>query len=171
MNPSRVTASPLIWTCAAGLTTSIQVVPPLPLSQAALVVLTCARPDLPVTVVTTSPAIRIAFPYAAAYLMPVTRPAPAARPSCAASSRCQLIPLAERKTTGLACASSPPGTFDPAAMKPAAVRFRTLIWSPGRSGSPAVEASVQVRPSGLVQIAPGPRATQAPWPPATSRAA
>ena len=31
-------------------------------------------------------------------------------------------------------------------------------------------ASVQVRPSGLVQIEPGPRATHAPWPPATKMA-
>ena len=56
-------------------------------------------------------------------------------------------------------------------MKPVAVRLTTLIWSPGRRGSPAVEASVQVRPSGLVQIDEGPRATQAPCPPATNRAA
>src|SRR5271169_3164463 len=61
--------------------------------------------------------------------------------------------------------------FDPTAMKPAAVRVSTLTLSPGRSGRPAVEDSVQVRPSGLVQIDPGPRATQAPRPPATNRAA
>jgi hypothetical protein len=99
------------------------------------------------------------------YLIPRARPA--GRRSWPAPSRCQVVPLADRNTTGLALAWSPPGTFAPAAMKPAAVRFSTLIWSPGRSGSPAVEDSVQVRPSGLVQIDPGPRATQAPRPPAT----
>ena len=56
-------------------------------------------------------------------------------------------------------------------MKPAAVRCSTLIWSPGRSGRPAVEASVQVRPSGLVQIDLGPMASQPPGPAATNRAA
>ena len=73
------------------------------------------------------------------------------------------MPLADSKTSGL----FPSGPLAPAAMKPAAVRFSTLIWSPGRSGSPVVEASVQVRPSGLVQMESGPRATQAPLPPAT----
>ncbi len=63
MNPSRVTASPLTGACAAGRTTSVQVVPPLPLSQAALVVKAGVRLDW---LVTTSPAIRISFPYAAA---------------------------------------------------------------------------------------------------------
>src|SRR5271170_577396 len=90
-----------------------------------------------------------------------TRPVPALSRGW---SRCQVIPLADRKTTGVLPA-------DPAAMKPAAVRLTTLIWSPGRRGSPAVEARVQVRPSGLVQIDEGPRATQAPGPPATNRAA
>ena len=70
-------------------------------------------------------------------------------------SRCQVVPWADRKMSGVLPA-------DPAAMKPVAVRLTALIWSPGRSGSPAVEDRVQVRPSGLVQIALGPRATQAP---------
>src|SRR5580704_10274538 len=89
------------------------------------------------------------------------RPGPALR---LGSSRCQVVPLADRKTSGVFPA-------DPAAMKPVAVRLTMLIWSPGRSGSPAVEDRVQVRPSGLVQIDEGPRATQAPGPPATNRAA
>ena len=123
---------------------------------------------LPTTsVVATSPAIRIDFPAAATYLRSSTRPVPAASPSCPASSRRQLIPSADRKITGLAFAWSPPGTFAPTAMKPAAVRASSLIWSPGRSGIPAEVVSVQVRPSGLVQIEPGPSATHLPWPPAT----
>src|SRR5580704_17763914 len=90
-----------------------------------------------------------------------TRPAPALRWGW---SRCQVVPLADRKIRGVLPA-------DPVAMKPVAVRLTTLIWSPGRRGSPAVEDRVQVRPSGLVQIDEGPRATQAPGPPATNRAA
>ena len=81
-----------------------------------------------------------------------------------------MIPLAERKISGVDLAASPPGTFAPTAMKPAAVRATSLIWSPGSSGSPVPGASVQVRPSGLVQIEPRPRATHAPWPPATNLA-
>ena len=49
------------------------------------------------------------------------------RRSWLAPSRCQLIPLADTKTTGVLAAALPPGTFDPAAMKPAAVRLTTLI--------------------------------------------
>src|SRR5580704_242923 len=90
-----------------------------------------------------------------------TRPAPALRWGW---SRCQVVPLADRKIRGVLPA-------DPVAMKPVAVRLTTLIWSPGRRGSPAVEDRVQVRPSGLVQIDEGPSATQAPRPPATNRAA
>ncbi len=122
-------------------------------------------------VVATSPAIRIRLPAVAAYLMPRTRPVPAGRRSCPASSRRQLIPSADRKITGLDFAWSPPGTFVPTAMKPPAVRRSARIWSPGTSGIPGDGARVQVRPSALVQIEPGPTATHRPWPPATKRAA
>ena len=58
----------------------------------------------------------------------------------------------------------------PTAMNPCAVLVTALTRSPGRSGIPLPGASVQVRPSALVQIEPGPRATQAPWAPATKMA-
>ena len=47
--------------------------------------------------------------------------------SCPAPRRCQVVPPADRKTTGVAPARLPSGTLDPAAMKPAAVRSSTLI--------------------------------------------
>ena len=120
--------------------------------------------------VTASPAIRISFPAAATDLMSSAWPLPAARRSRAASSRSQLVPLADRKISGVDLAASPPGTLAPTAMNPCAVLATALTRSPGRSGIPLPGASVQVRPSGLVQIEPGPRATHAPWPPATKMA-
>ncbi len=121
MNPSAVTVTPLIWAwapCPAGApggTASVQVVPPLPLSQAALVWRSwpACRGDVARD----------------QDLVPVGRGVPdvqdaagrlAARWSWAAPSRCQVIPLADRKITGV-----PPA--DPAAMKPVAVRLTTLI--------------------------------------------
>ena len=59
--------------------------------------------------------------------------------SCAVPSRCQSVPLADTKTTGVA----PAAVFDPAAMNPAAVRSSTLIWSPGWSGRDAVAGGVR----------------------------
>ena len=132
-NPSAVTATPLIWAwapCPAGAlggTASVQVpglAPPLPLSQAALVGGSGVWPAAGAT----SPAMRIWFPEAAAYLMPRTRLFRlVASLSCAAPRRCQVDPLADRKITGVASAGLPSGTLDPAAMKPAAVRSSTLI--------------------------------------------
>ena len=79
-----------------------QVEPPSPLSQAAPTRTVTVRLGLPVTsVVTTSPAIRISFPATATYLTSRTRPPPAARSSRAASSRSQVIPLADRKISGV----------------------------------------------------------------------
>ena len=121
-------------------------------------------------VVTASPAIRISFPAAATDLMSSAWPLPAGRRSRAASSRSQLVPLADRKISGVDLAASPPGTLAPTAMNPCAVLATALTRSPGRSGIPLPGASVQVRPSGLVQIEPGPRATHAPWAPATKMA-
>ena len=171
-------ASPAIRFCApcpAGTASGAQVAPPSLLSQAALVrtvTVRCFLPVVVVVVVVTSPAIRIRFPATAAYLMSSTRPPGlAVRPSCAAPSRSQSMPLTDRKITGLDFAWSPFGTFAPAAMKPPAVRFSTLIWSPGCSGRPDCEISVHDTPLPLVQIESGPTATHAPWPPATKRAA
>ena len=75
MNPAAVTATPLIWAwapCPAGVvpggTASVQVVPPLPLSQAALVMIVTGCGGFPAVwvpvfwVMVTSPAIRIWFP-------------------------------------------------------------------------------------------------------------
>ena len=167
-------ATPATCGCApgpSGAAVGTQVEPPSPLSQAAPAWTVTVRLGLPVTsVVTTSPAIRISLPATATYLTFRARPPPAARCSRAASSRCQVIPLAEAKISGVDLAWLPPGTFAPTAMKPAAVRARPLIWSPGSSGSPLPGASVHVRPSALVQIEPGPSATQAPWAPATKTA-
>src|SRR5580693_6067251 len=184
-NPPSTAASPTIKGCApwpvggtSGETAASQVEPPSRLSQAPLVWLVTVRvtlalpwPTTLVVVVVTSPAMRVRLPSAAAYLMFRTRPLPAESRSWLASSRCQLIPLAERKTIGLDFAWSPPGMLAPTAMKPDAVRRSTLIWSPGCNGNAADGASVQVRPSGLVQIEPGPTATHSPAPPATKRAA
>ena len=67
MNPSAVTASPLIWAwapCPAGApggTASVQVVPPLPLSQAALAGALGGSGVRPAAGAT-SPAMRIWFP-------------------------------------------------------------------------------------------------------------
>ena len=151
--------------------TGAQVAPPSALSQATPAWTVTVRLGLPVTlVVTASPAIRISFPAAATDLMSSAWPLPAARRSRAASSRSQLVPLADRKISGVDLAASPPGTLAPTAMNPCAVLATALTRSPGRSGIPLPGASVQVRPSGLVQIEPGPRATHAPWPPATKMA-
>ena len=151
--------------------TGAQVTPPSALSQATPAWTVTVRLGLPVTlVVTASPAIRISFPAAATDLMSSAWPLPAARRSRAASSRSQLVPLADRKISGVDLAASPPGTLAPTAMNPCAVLATALTRSPGRSGIPLPGASVQVRPSGLVQIEPGPRATHAPWPPATKMA-
>ena len=170
-------ATPATCGCAPGAgpaavpAVGTQVEPPSLLSQAAPTRTVTVRLGFPVTsVVATSPAIRISFPATATYLTSRTWPPPAARPSRAASSRSQVIPLADFKISGVDLAASPPGTFAPTAMKPSAVRATPLIWSPGSSGSPVPGASVHVRPSGLVQIEPGPSATHAPWPPATNRA-
>jgi len=78
--------------------------------------------------------------------------------------------LADTRISGADLAASPPGTLAPTAMKPAAVRVTALITSPRRSGSPGPGASVQVRPSALVQADPGPSATHAPAAPATKTA-
>src|SRR5579863_26988 len=135
----------------AGGTARVQVVPPLALSQAALVVAVLFW-------AATSPSARIWLPETA------TDRRFRAPPGRRGWSRCQLVPVADRKTSGFRPA-------DPTAMKPVSVRLTALIWSPGRSGRPAVEIRVQVWPSGLVQIDEGPSATQAPCPPATNRAA
>src|SRR5438270_265446 len=110
--PPPAVARPVIRGSApwpAGTRTGVHALPPSPLSHAP------PATDLPVAVAT-SPAIRIRFPAAAAYLTLSTWPAPAAtaRCSCAAPNRCQLIPLAERNTTGLDFALSEPGTLAPA---------------------------------------------------------
>ena len=103
---------------------------------------------------------------AAASLMSSARPLPAARRG---PNRSQLVPLADRKITGVAW--SPPGMFTPAAMKPLPVRFTTITWSPARCGRPVAEVSVHARPSALVQTESGPTAAHSPAPPATKRAA
>src|SRR5580692_4991327 len=130
-NPPLTAATPAIRGSAAGppdaTPAAAQVEPPSRLSQAPLVWLVTVRRPLPTAlVVVTSPAIRIREPSVAAYLMFCTRPAPAGSRSSLAPSRCQLIPLPDRKTTGLDFAWSPPGTLVPTAMKPDAVRRSTL---------------------------------------------
>src|SRR6478735_934082 len=147
--------------------TGAQVAPPSALSQATPAWTVVVRLGL---LVTASPEIRISWPTAATDVMSRAWPLPAARRSRAASSRSQLVPLADRKISGVDLAACPPGLLAPTAMKPCAVLATALIRSPGRSGIPLPGASVQVRPSGLVQIEPGPRATQAPWVPATKMA-
>ncbi len=92
-----------------------------------------------------------------------------ARPSWAAVWRCQVRPSREVHRT--AWVAPWPAGARPAARKPCAVLFSTHIWSPGSCGvMPWVAARVQVVPSGLVQMACGPTASQPPGPPA-SRAA
>src|SRR5689334_19670140 len=147
--------------------TGAQVAPPSALSQATPTWTVAVRLGL---LVTASPEIRISWPATATDVMSRAWPLPAARRSRAASSRSQLVPLADRKISGVDLAACPPGLLAPTAMKPCAVLATALIRSPGRSGIPLPGASVQVRPSGLVQIEPGPRATQAPWAPATKMA-
>src|SRR3984893_8675691 len=168
-NPRATAATPATCGCApcpaAAPVTGAQVAPPSALSQAAP---TCTVPLRLGLVVTASPAIRISFPAAATDLMSTAWPLPAGRRRRAASRRSQLVPLADRKISGVAPAWSAPGTLAPTAMNPCAVLATALTWSPGRSGIPLPGASVQVRPSGLVQIEPGPRATQAPCAPATN---
>ena len=95
-------------------------------------------------------------------------PGPAS-PSCAAVLRCQVRPLREVQIT--ACVAWPEVAATPAARKPLDVLFSTHIPSPGSIGvMPWVAASVQDRPSGLVQMACAPTASQPAGPPA-SRAA
>src|SRR5689334_23988914 len=147
--------------------TGAQVAPPSVLSQATPAWTVAVRLGL---LVTASPEIRINWPATATDVMSRAWPLPAARRSRAASSRSQLVPLADRKISGVDLADCPPGLLAPTAMKPCAVLATALIRSPGRSGIPLPGASVQVRPSGLVQIEPGPRATQAPGAPATKMA-
>src|SRR6266702_2361968 len=170
-NPRPTAATPATCGCApwpvAAPVTGAQVAPPSALSQAAP---TCTVPVRLGLVMTASPAIRISFPAAATDLMSTAWPLPAGRRRRAASSRSQLVPLADRKISGVDLAWSPPGTLAPTAMNPCAVLATALTWSPGRSGIPLPGASVQVRPSVLVQIEPGPRATQAPCAPATKMA-
>ena len=170
-NPWPTAATPATCGCApcpvAVPVTGAQVAPPSALSQATP---TCAVPVRLGLVVTASPAIRISFPAAATDLMSTAWPLPAGRRRRAASSRSQLVPLADRKISGVDLAWSPPGTLAPTAMNPCAVLATALTWSPGRSGIPLPGASVHVRPSVLVQIEPGPRATQAPCAPATKMA-
>src|SRR5580704_18481554 len=95
-------------------------------------------------------------------------PGPASR-RCAAVSRCQVTPLRDVHST--AC-GLPLASLEPAARKPCAVLVTTHTESPGSCGLiPFVEARVQDVPSGLVQTARGPTATQPPGPPASSVAA
>ena len=95
-------------------------------------------------------------------------PGPAS-PSWAAVARCQVSP--SREVQIAACVAWPPSAATPAARKPLDVLFSTHIPSPGSIGMmPCVAARVQDRPSGLVQMACGPTASQPPGPPA-SRAA
>src|ERR1700685_3484105 len=92
-------------------------------------------------------------------------PGPAS-PSCAAVSRCQVTPLRDVHST--AC-GFPPASVEPAARKPLAGLVATHTQAPGSCGLiPLVEARVQDVPSGLVQMACGPTATQPPGPPASS---
>jgi hypothetical protein len=137
--------------------TAAQLKPLSLLSQAPPDCVVTGRLDLPAgSVVLTSPAIRIRWPAAAAYVRSRTWPVPA---GSFTSARRQLVPVADKKITGPDFAWSPPGTFDPTAMKPEAVRITWLTRSPVRSGIPAEGDNVQVRPSVLVQIESGPTAT------------
>ena len=83
----------------AGTVTAVHVVPPFADRH------TPEAVAAPATV----PYITIAPPLAAAPVMPSTRPLPAARPSWVTPSRCQVVPLADSQTTGLALAALPPG--------------------------------------------------------------
>src|SRR5689334_19968534 len=140
----------------AGTVTGRQLRPPSPLSQAAPV-----RPGpAGAAPAATSPAIRIRLPDAAASLMSCTSPPPAARRNWAPPSRVHRLPSADRKITGLD--RSPFGRLAPAARKPLPVRFSTVTSSPGRCGRPVADASVQDRPSVLVQTESEPMAAQAP---------
>src|SRR6266851_1005781 len=88
-NPSPTATAPATCGCAPGPARAgpaaepaagTQVEPPSSLSQAAPTRTVTARLGLPViSVVTASPAIRIRFPAAAAYLTSRAQPAPAAR--------------------------------------------------------------------------------------------
>ena len=85
--------------------TGAQVAPPSALSQAVPI----TRPTWTAAVrlglvVTASPEIRISWPAAATDVMSRAWPLPAARRSRAASSRSQLVPLADRKISGVALA-------------------------------------------------------------------
>src|SRR6185437_7706496 len=112
--PPLTAASPATCGCdpgpAAVAATGFQVEPPSLLSQAAPVLTWTARFGL-----SASPPIRISFPDAAAN---VTSRAPVPRFRRAPPRRCQLVPLAEVKITGVDLAWSPPGTLAPTAMKP-----------------------------------------------------
>ena len=159
--PALSGATPLIVAAAppAGTVTAVQVVPP------------SVDRHVPDRVVApaTVPASTIELPFAAAAVMPSTRPVPAARPSWVTPRRCQVVPFADSQATGLAFAASPPGMLDPAARNPDPVLISVVIWSPaswGRAGSRS-----QPRPFGLVQTDAGPTATQPRAPPVTNAAA
>ena len=109
----------------AGTVTAVHVVPPFADRH------TPEAVAAPATV----PSITIVAPLAAAPVMPSTRPLPAARPSWVTPSRCQVVPLADSQTTGLALAALPPGTLVPAARKPEPVAVNVVTLSPASSGS------------------------------------
>src|SRR5262245_52280671 len=118
--------------------TGAQVAPPSALSQATPAWTVAVRRGL---LVTASPEMRISWPTAATDVMSRAWPLPAARRSRAASSRSHLVPLADRKISGVDLAASPPGMLAPTAMKPCAVLATALTRSPGRSGIPLPGAS------------------------------
>ena len=108
----------------------------------------------------------MSWPCAAAPVMVTIVPWWTGSRAWAAVSRSQCRPSGDVQTTPV-----PSAGFWPAARYPVAVRISRCTWSPESVGvMPVVRASVQDRPSVLVQMASGPTASQ-PWGPAVTSCA